>query len=395
MPWKESNLMDERLGFVAKLLDGESMSSVCREFGISRKTGYKIFNRYKLSGLEGLQNQSRRPSRQANKLPFQVERAILRIKHERPSWGAPKIREKLTRKYPMIRPPAKSTVHAVLERHGLVKKRRARRYKARGTTLSNPQSPNGLWCADYKGEFLLGNHTYCYPLTISDYSSRYLLACEGQGSTKEIHAFTVFEQAFEEFGLPEAIRTDNGIPFACPNALFGLSRLSVWWLRLGIGIERIKPGNPQQNGRHERMHLTLKQEATKPASYNLLQQQSRFDEFVEQYNNDRPHQAIGMKYPGELYTPSARVYRQAEDPEYPFHDKTLRVTRCGRICMGNRKISLSAVFAGQLVGIREVSDQIWLVSFMDYELGYFDTDVARVEPADNPFIPKVLPMSSV
>ena len=185
--------MDERLRFVARLLDGETMSSVCREFGISRKTGYKIFNRYKLSGLEGLQNQSRRPSCQANKLPFQVERAILRIKHERSNWGAPKIREKLIREYPMIRPPATSTVHAVLERHGLVKRRRARRYKARGTTLSNPLSPNGLWCADYKGEFLLGNHTYCYPLTISDYSSRYLLACESQASTKEIYAFTVFE----------------------------------------------------------------------------------------------------------------------------------------------------------------------------------------------------------
>ena len=183
--------MDERLRFVARLLDGENMSSVCQEFGISRKTGYKIFNRYKLSGLEGLQNQSRRPSRQTNKLPFQVERAILRIKQERPSWGATKIREKLTRDYPMIRPPAKSTVHAVLERHGLVKKRRARRYKARGTTLSNPLSPNGLWCADYKGEFLLGNHTYCYPLTISDYSSRYLLACESQESTREIYAFTL------------------------------------------------------------------------------------------------------------------------------------------------------------------------------------------------------------
>jgi putative transposase len=395
MPWKESNLMDERIKFVARLLDGETMSSVCRDFGISRKTGYKIFNRYKHCGLEGLNDQSRRPYRHANKIPFQVERSILRIKQERPSWGAPKIREKLSREYPMLKPPAISTVHAVLERHGLVKKRRSRRYKARGTSLSDPQTPNGLWCADYKGEFLLGNKKYCYPLTISDYNSRYLLACEGQDSTKETYAFTVFERIFKEFGLPNAIRTDNGIPFASPNALFGLSRLSVWWLRLGIAVERIKPGNPQQNGRHERMHLTLKQEATKPASFNLLQQQQRFDDFLEQYNNDRPHQAIGMKYPGELYTPSARVYCPPEIPEYPFHDKTIQVTQCGRICMDNRKISLSTVFAGQFVGIREISDKIWLVSFMDYELGYFDEDVGRVEPATNPFIPKLLPMSSV
>jgi len=395
MPWKESNLMDERIKFVARLLEGETMTSVCREFGISRKTGYKIFNRYQHAGLEGLHNQSRRPYRHGNKLPFQVERSILRIKQDKPSWGAPKIREKLIRQFPMVKPPAKSTVHAVLERHGLVKKRRARRYKARGTSLSDPKIPNGLWCADYKGEFLLGNKTYCYPLTISDYNSRYLLACEGQESTKETYAFTVFERLFKELGLPNAIRTDNGVPFASPNALFGLSRLSVWWLRLGIAVERIKPGNPQQNGRHERMHLTLKQEATKPASFNLLQQQQRFDDFVEQYNHDRPHQAIGMKYPGELYTPSARVYAPPEIPEYPFHDKTIQVTQCGRICMDNRKISLSKVFAGQFVGIREVSDKIWLVSFMNYELGYFDEDVARVEPADNPFIPKLLPMSSV
>ena len=296
MPWKECQPMDERLKFVARLLDGEKMAVVCREFGISRKTGYKIFNRYRESGLEGLQDRSRRPYRHANQLPFQIERTILRLKKEYPSWGAPKIREKLLREFSLKKPPAISTVHAVLDRHGLVKKRRSRRYKAQGTTLSDPHTPNGLWCADYKGEFMLGNKKYCYPLTITDYSSRYLLACEGLESTKESFAFTQFECVFKEYGLPQAIRTDNGIPFASPNALFGLSKLSVWWLRLGIAIERIKPGNPQQNGRHERMHLTLKREATKPASFNFLQQQTRFDEFIEQYNNERPHQAIGMKY---------------------------------------------------------------------------------------------------
>lgn len=176
---------------------------------------------------------------------------------------------------------------------------------------------------------------------------------------------------------------------------FGLSRLSLWWLRLGIAIERIKPGNPQQNGRHERMHLTLKKEATKPPGFNFLQQQSHFDDFQEQYNNDRPHQALNMKYPGELYTPSARIYEGITEPEYPFHDKSIRVTGCGRICIKSRKISLSSVFAGQTVGIREVSDKIWLVSFMQFDLGFFDDDENRVEPLDNPFSPKVLPMSSV
>jgi transposase InsO family protein len=381
--------MDERLRFVARCLDGENLSALCREFGISRPTGYKIFNRYKELGLEGLDNQSRRPYRHANKLPFQVERTILQLKRDYPSWGAPKIREKLVREFPMIKPPAKSTVHAVLDRHGLVQSRRRRRYKAQGTPLSDAQSPNALWCADYKGEFLLGNKKYCYPLTITDYPSRYLLACEGLESTRSPFAFTVFERVFREFGVPDAIRTDNGAPFASGNALFGLSRLSVWWLRLGIRIERIKPGHPQQNGRHERMHLTLKKEATKPPGFNFLQQQSRFDTFVEVYNNQRPHQALGGRYPGDLYTPSPRQYAPPQEIDYPFHDRTVRVTQCGRICIGKRKINLSTVFAGQTIGVREVADHIWLVSFMQYDLGFFDEEVGRVEPATNPFEPKL------
>lgn len=388
--------MDERLRFIARLLEGEKMAPLCREFGISRVTGYKLFNRYKDCGIDALHDRSRRPHRHANRLPVQVERAILGIKREYPSWGAPKIRDKLIRQFPMIKPPAISTVHAVLDRHGLVKRRKRRRHRAQGTALCAAKAPNGLWCADYKGEFLLGNKRYCYPLTITDYHSRYLLACEALGSTQSDFAFSVFERAFRDYGLPNAIRTDNGVPFASPNALFGLSRLAVWWLRLGIDIQRIKPGNPQQNGRHERMHLTLKQETTKPPEYNSLQQQVRFDDFVGVYNTQRPHQALGGRYPGDLYTPSPRIYRLPDEPEYPFCERTIRVTRCGRICIGRRKINLSVVFAGQLVGIREVDDRIWMVSFLDFDLGFFDQDVGRVEPADNPFAPeKVLTMSPV
>jgi putative transposase len=386
--------MDERLRFIARLLEGEKMAPLCREFGISRVTGYKIFNRYKECGLDALNDRSRRPYRQANKLPFQVERSILGIKREHPSWGAPKIRDKLIRQYPMIKPPAISTVHAVLDRNGLVKRKKRRRHKAQGTPLMAAHDPNGLWCADYKGEFMLGNKQYCYPLTITDYRSRYLLACEGLKSTRSELAFSIFEDAFKEFGLPNAIRTDNGGPFASANAIFGLSRLSVWWLRLGIQLQRIKPGNPQQNGRHERMHLTLKKEATKPASFNFLQQQERFDRFVKVYNYERPHQALGGAYPGEVYTPSARVYEPPPPPEYPYHDRTVCVTRCGRICVYKRKINLSTAFAGQTVGVREVADQIWMVSFMHYDIGFFDNEKGRVEPARNPFTPeKVLTMS--
>jgi putative transposase len=387
MPWNECKPMDERLRFIARLLEGEKMAGLCREFGISRVTGYKIFDRYKTCGLDALNDRSRRPYRQANQLPFQIERTILGIKKEHASWGARKIRDKLIRQFSQIKPPAISTVHAVLDRNGLVKRRKRRRYKAKGTPLHGAHEPNGLWCADYKGEFMLGNRQYCYPLTITDYRSRYLLACEGLPSTRSDLAFSVFEQAFKDYGLPNAIRTDNGTPFASGNALFGLSKLAVWWLRLGINIQRIKPGHPEQNGRHERMHLTLKQEATKPAAFNFLQQQERFDQFGGVYNNQRPHQALNGAYPGDLYTPSPRIYAPPPEPQYPFHDRSVRVTRCGRICIGKRKISLSQVFAGQTVGIREVENEIWLVSFLDYDLGFFDKDEGRVEPAPNPFAP--------
>ena len=310
-----------------------------------------------------------------------------------PSWGAPKIRDKLSRLYPDVHTPAISTVHAVLDRHGLVKRRVRRRNRATGTALSFPGQPNDLWCADYKGEFMLADRRYCYPLTITDFASRYLFACEALSTTKEAYAFRVFEAVFNEFGLPKAIRTDNGVPFASPNSLFNLSKLSVWWLRLGIEIERIKPGCPQQNGRHERMHLTLKMETTKPAGSNFLQQQAKFDDFIDCYNNERPHQALNMQRPAERYVPSTRPYRGLPELDYPFHDRTATVTTCGRICFDRRKINLSVVFAGQSVGIKQVSDEVWLVSFMDYDLGYFDRETWRLEPIENPFGPKVLPMS--
>jgi putative transposase len=370
------------------------MAPLCAEIGISRKTGYKIFERYKDCGVAAFTDRSRRPYRQANRLPPQVEAVIVRLKREYPGWGAPKIREKLRRQSNAPHLPAISTVHAVLDRHGLVKRRRRRRPRANGTQLSRPTESNALWCADYKGEFMLGDRRYCYPLTITDFASRYLLTCEALSTTQEKFAFTVFERTFKEFGLPHAIRTDNGVPFASAHALYGLSKLAVWWLRLGIEIERIKPGHPEQNGRHERMHLTLKKEATKPAAANVLQQQARFDAFIEQYNRDRPHQGLGMKVPADVYARSARVYRGLEALTYPFHDATFTVTQCGRICFKARKVNLSHVFAGQNVGVTQVGERVWLVTFMRYDLGYFDDETCRLEPIENPFGPKVLPMCS-
>ena len=393
MPWKETCVMDERMKFIALLLDGESMTRACDEMGVSRKTGYKIWNRYQNTGAYALVDRSRKPHRFANQLPEQIERTLLKLKRQKPHWGAPKIRELLIRKFPNLRPPATSTVHAVLDRNGLVNCRKRRRPKAQGTALSPcSKKPNDLWCADFKGQFMLADRRYCYPLTTSDHASRYLLALEALLSVKEETAFAVCESAFLEYGLPFAIRTDNGVPFASPNALFGLSRLAVWWLRLGIRIERIKPGHPEQNGRHERIHLTLKKSTALPAASNLLQQQEKFDAFQAEYNEERPHEALGMKCPAELYSSSTRPYRGIGRIDYPMHDHVITVTRCGRICIKAKKINFSTVFAGQDVGIREVSEKIWLVTFMDYDLGYFDEDSKRFEPLANPFGPKVLPM---
>jgi putative transposase len=387
--------MDERLRFVARLLEGEKMTALCAEFGIARKTGYKIFDRYKDCGVIGLSDRSRRPQRQANRLPAPIEARIVRLKRDYPGWGAPKIREKLRQQVPDLpHCPAISTVHAVLDRHGLVHRRRRRRGRATGTALTRPTDPNALWCADFKGEFMLGNRRYCYPLTITDFASRYLLACEALATTAEKFAVTVFERAFRDHGLPSAIRTDNGVPFASGQALYGLSKLSVGWLRLGIAIERIKPGHPEQNGRHERMHLTLKKEATKPAAGNVLQQQARFDAFVDRYNQERPHQALDMKVPADFYQRSPRVYRGLEELAYPFADATVTVTNCGRICWQARKINFSHVFAGQKIGITQVGERVWLVTFMHYDLGYFDDETGRLEPIQNPFGPRVLPMCS-
>ena len=389
MPWRECSIMDEKLKFIAKLLEGEGMSDLCLEYGISRKTGYKIWDRYKELGLVGLSDRSRRPYKQVNQLPMQVEKTIVQIKKEKPHWGARKVRELLRKRLPGIHLPAKSTVHAVLDRNNLVNIAKRRRYKAQGTALTSAQAPNELWCADYKGEFMMGNKVYCYPLTITDFSSRFLLACEAQESTKEQYAFSVFEKVFKEFGLPKAIRTDNGVPFSNAQALFGLSRLSVWWLRLGIEIQRIEPGHPQQNGRHERMHLTLKKETTKPPGENLLQQQEKFESFIEEYNFERPHEALDMKCPGELYKASEKAYEGLPELEYPVHEKTTTVTRCGRICMDGRKINFSKVFAEQDVGVTQVDDNLWKVTFMNYDIGYFDDEADRVEPGANPFNPKL------
>jgi transposase InsO family protein len=394
MPWRVCSAMEERLRFVARLIEGEAMTDLCREFGISRKTGYKIFNRYKEEGVSAFTDRSRRPVRYANQLPPQIEALIVRAKKDKPHWGARKLRELLVRRLPGdLRVPACSTIHAVLDRHGLVSRLGRRRNRAQGTPLSAGSQPNDLWCTDFKGEFRLGNGRYCYPLTVTDHASRFLLLCEALESTGETSAIAAFERLFRERGLPSAIRSDNGVPFASPNALFNLSKLSVWWLRLGLGIERIKPGQPQQNGRHERMHLTLKKETSRPPGMNSLQQQARFDDFVCEFNTERPHEALDMKCPADRYSPSTRPYDGLPELDYPLHDRAALVTACGRICMHRKKINISTVLAGQKLGIKEVDDSIWLVSFLHYDLGYIDLEQRTLQPLDNPFGTRLSPMS--
>lgn len=379
MPWKESSAMSERMKFVLRLLEGESMSELCREFDISRKTGYKLLSRYREDGERAFIDKTRRPNRFANETDERIQRMILELKEKRNSWGAPKIREYLQRKHPNIEIPARSTVHAILERHGLVKKRGRAAVRATGTNLSRSTAPNDLLCVDFKGEFRLGNDRYCYPLTMTDHYSRFLLCCESLESTKEAEAIPVFKRVFTEYGLPVAIRSDNGSPFASRN-FYQLSKLSVFWLKLGIKIERIRPANPQENGRHERMHKTLKAETTKPSGRNHLQQQEKFDEFMMIYNTERPHEALNMKTPSDAYTKSNRLYDPKLMLEYPEHDKTYRVAVNGKFePKRGYQVNLGKAFAGEIVGVREVDDGLWQVSFADYDIAFYDFYDKKIE----------------
>lgn len=382
MPWKECDPVSERMRFVVRLERGERMTDLCREFGISRKTGYKIRNRWKEIGAVGLSDQSRAANRLPHRLSDAVIDAILALKQEFPTWGAKKLRAKLPERYPGVHVPAQSTIHGVLERSGLVKRRKRHRRTYGTGNLVCPNVPNALWCADFKGQFRLGNGQYCYPLTVTDGFSRYVLGCEALEGTKVQPAQAVFELLFEEYGLPRAIRTDNGVPFAT-RGLRGWSKLSAWWVKLGIKLERIDPGHPEQNGQHERFHLTLKQETTRPAANNCLQQQEKFDRFCRVFNEERPHEALNMVTPGSLYTKSdTRLPKVAVRLDYPLDDRTLLVDRSGHINFGPRGLTfyLSSALAGEHVGIRELPDDQWLVTFADVVLGTCDLRNRTFEP---------------
>jgi transposase InsO family protein len=382
VPWKVSDPVSERLEFVQRWLGGERVSDLCREFGISRKTAYKMRARFEEHGARGLFDVSRARKTQGRRTPLEVERAVLSVREKHPTWGARKIVAWLRDRSPGLHLPSASTIELMFVRNNVVRRRMRRQtYEVHGARLRTAAGPNDVWCADFKGQFKLGNGRYCYPLTITDRFSRMLIRCEALESTACDPAVLVFEQAFREFGLPNVIRTDNGSPFA-GHGLWGLSRMSVRWLRLGIWPERIAPSHPEQNGQHERMHLVLKQETTRPAGANLLQQQERFDRFVDEYNSERPHEALGQKPPATIYTPSSRSFpKQLPEPAYPLHDHVHRVHTSGQLWLTRRDhFRLTTALARESVGVREVEDGRWLVSFMNLDLGHYDFRTKRFEP---------------
>lgn len=373
MSWKEVKKVEQRNIFVMRYLNGERMTDLCKEYEISRKTGYKFLGRFNCLGIEGLQDQSRRPHNIPRKTTEVIEKCILNVKAEYPTWGAKKIKVKLENMHQGILFPAPSTIGMILDKHGLVKKNKRRIKRAYHPTALTPgDNPNDVWCVDYKGQFKTGKGIYCYPLTITDYYSRYIISCEALENTRYHESKVVFREAFLRYGLPKIIRSDNGTPFASMNAIFGLTKLSAWLIKLGIKMERIEPGHPEQNGRHERMHRTLKEETTRPAATNILKQQERFDSFVNTYNFQRPHEAIGMKVPGILYKESEYKYtNDMEDPlKYSLHDIVRKISYSGYIkIVNNKEVFISSALSGENIGLREL-DEGWLVSYANYDIGY-------------------------
>jgi len=376
--------VDLKIEFITRLRRGERMSDLCVEYGIARKTGHKLKNRFEALGALGLEEQSRAPKHRPHKTPPETEALLLAERRAHPTWGPKKLKEVLERRL-QRQLPATSTIGEVLLRHGLVEKRRLRRrHHANGTMLRPAAGPNDVWCIDYKGQFRLGDGSYCYPLTVTDQHSRYLLGCDGMSAISDAASREVCEELFRAHGLPKVMRSDNGVPFAS-TGLGGLTKLSAYWLRLGIILERIRPAHPEENGQHERMHRTLKRETARPARGNLLQQQERFDAFMEEFNRERPHEALDMKRPAEVYLDSIRPYpAQLPELSYPGYDDVLTVSSRGVIALPRRQLYLAAALANQPVGLRELDDGRWLVSFATLDLGHIERNNRFTPLSSNP-----------
>lgn len=386
MPWKEHTAVDERKAFIRAFQRQEqSFSALCRYFNISRPTGYKWLDRFAADGEAGLHNQSRAPWQQPHTMPPRLRSAILELRAQHPTWGPKKLKARLETVCPELAWPARSTIGELLRREGLAQPRPARRRTlVHDQPLAHAQAPNDVWCADFKGWFLTANGQRCDPLTISDAYSRYLIRCRSVPKTDGPHVREIFEAAFRQWGLPNSIRTDNGPPFAS-TGLAGLSRLSIWWIRLGIRPERIQPGCPEQNGRHERFHQTLRQETACPPKANLAQQQHRFAEFQDEYNHLRPHEALGMRTPDRFYRRSTRSYPPSlPELAYPFECWLRRVSSAGHIAWKQHPVYISLLLEDQDVALRPLEDGLFEVFFGPLLLGWFDEPSATFTPQRNP-----------
>ncbi len=373
--------MDQRVQFITDYQRDEfDVGDLARRFGISRKTAHKWIDRYAADGPAGLVDRSRRPAHCPTETPAAIVAALVALRGHHPTWGAKKLLKILGRREPTWALPARSTVCDLLDRAGLITPSRRRPVPAHpGRPLIPMAAPNGTWTADFKGQFKTRNGVYCYPLTIVDGFSRYLLACQGLLSTAISGARPIFLRLFQEYGLPWIIRTDNGVPFAT-TALGRLSTLSVWWIRLGILPELIAPASPQQNGRHERMHRTLKAEATRPPSANLQAQQVRFHRFRHEYNDDRPHEALDQETPASQYRPSERALPRRLAPlDSPGHVDVRLVSRNSGIRWQTHWVCVTHTLAGEYVGLEEVGDGLWDVYFGPLKLGRMNERILRIE----------------
>lgn len=377
MPWEEATRMEQRERFIGDLDSClYSMTELCDRYGISRKTGYKWAQRYVSEGIVGFQDRSRAPRSCPHRMAQETSEALLELRRSHPTWGPRKLLAWLLKREPEVSWPAASTVGDLLKSHGLVSSRRrvARRSPpAGGRRLSEAAAANQVWTVDFKGQFRTGDGRLCYPLTLADGFSRFLLGVEGLDSVAASTAWPVFERLFQEHGLPEVLRTDNGSPFASGTAVAGLSRLSVQWIKLGIRPERITPGHPEQNGAHERMHRTLKAETARPPAESRPAQQERFDRFRRLYNEERPHEALSQRCPCELYESSPRAYPSpVPEPEYPGHFEVRSVRHRGEIKWQGGYLFLSESLEGERVGLEETDDGIWSVYFGPVLLARFD-----------------------
>ena len=374
MPWTETRVSDERMKFIAQHeLEDASMAQLCRRHGIRRKTGYKWLARWRVDGVGGLADRSRAPHHHPNQVAAWQVQAILAMR-DRYGWGSRKLRVLLERDSPGRTWPALSTFEQILRDHGRIIPRRTRaRVPPQTQPLAHATGPNAVWCVDFKGQFRTGPRTLCYPLTISDAHSRFLLRCQGLAQPTHAAVRPIFEWTFREYGLPAVIRSDNGTPFA-GRSVAGLSRLSVWWTKLGIRHDRIQPGHPEQNGRHERMHLTLKQATASPPAGTFRTQQARFDDFRRTFNQVRPHEALAMRTPASVYRCSAREY-PGREPQVSYPDDwTLRkVDSGGYFYWQGRHVFTSEVLAGEPVGLEPVDERYWRVYFGPVWVGAFDS----------------------